>query len=127
MRGTGVPDGEIDRQYLDATAIREQLGWEPAIDLDDGLTRTLAWYRGQIEPTFGGKVLFNAGAGASVPGGTPADDPSNHALYAITVSDIDPAVNPPNTPAPRVCSEPLLPGNLPPIRGTAARPTGRCL
>jgi CDP-glucose 4,6-dehydratase len=32
-RGTGNPSGEIDRQYLDSTKIREQLGWEPAVAL----------------------------------------------------------------------------------------------
>jgi CDP-glucose 4,6-dehydratase len=44
IQGTGVPHGEIDRQYLDATAIRTELGWTPKWDLDSGLRATWAWY-----------------------------------------------------------------------------------
>jgi CDP-glucose 4,6-dehydratase len=43
--GDGVPAGEIDRQYLDATKLREATGWEPRVSLEDGLRRTLDWYR----------------------------------------------------------------------------------
>jgi CDP-glucose 4,6-dehydratase len=43
-RGTGNPSGEIDRQYLDSTKIRKQLGWEPQVDLREGIRRTLEWY-----------------------------------------------------------------------------------
>lgn len=45
IRGTGNPDGEIDRQYLESTKIREVTGWEPQTDLRAGLSRTLEWYR----------------------------------------------------------------------------------
>jgi CDP-glucose 4,6-dehydratase len=48
VRGSGTPHGEIDRQYLDSTAIRERLGWEPAVSLEDGLTRTFGWYRDRV-------------------------------------------------------------------------------
>jgi len=44
VQGTGTPHGEIDRQYLDSAAIREQLGWAPSYDLDQGLAATWAWY-----------------------------------------------------------------------------------
>jgi CDP-glucose 4,6-dehydratase len=44
-RGEGVPEGEIDRQYLAADKIREVTGWRPEVELRDGLTRTLEWYR----------------------------------------------------------------------------------
>lgn len=44
IRGTGTPDGEIDRQYLDSTLIEERLGWKPSWSLRDGLTETFAWY-----------------------------------------------------------------------------------
>ena len=44
-RGAGNPRGEIDRQYLDSAKIRAEIGWEPSVDLRDGLGRTLAWYR----------------------------------------------------------------------------------
>jgi CDP-glucose 4,6-dehydratase len=44
VRGEGTPHGEIDRQYLDSAAIREQLGWEPQWDLERGLATTWQWY-----------------------------------------------------------------------------------
>jgi len=44
IQGTGVPHGEIDRQYLDPTAIREELGWRPRWDLDSGLRAAWEWY-----------------------------------------------------------------------------------
>jgi CDP-glucose 4,6-dehydratase len=43
--GTGNPSGEIDRQYVDSAKLRELTGWHPAVELDDGLARTLEWYR----------------------------------------------------------------------------------
>lgn len=45
VRGTGNPDGEIDRQFVDATKIRELVGWSPAVSLEEGLRRTIVWYR----------------------------------------------------------------------------------
>jgi CDP-glucose 4,6-dehydratase len=44
IQGTGVPDGEIDRQFLDPTAIRDGLGWSPKWDFDSGLRVTWEWY-----------------------------------------------------------------------------------
>jgi CDP-glucose 4,6-dehydratase len=44
IQGSGVPHGEIDRQYLDSAAIREELGWAPKWDLDRGLKATWNWY-----------------------------------------------------------------------------------
>ncbi|MGH2924175.1 MAG: NAD-dependent epimerase/dehydratase family protein [Solirubrobacterales bacterium] len=43
--GEGVPEGEIDRQYLAAERIRDVTGWTPEVELDEGIERTLAWYR----------------------------------------------------------------------------------
>ena len=48
-QGTGNPSGEIDRQYLDSTKIREQLGWQPAVELRKGIERTLEWYAAHPE------------------------------------------------------------------------------
>jgi CDP-glucose 4,6-dehydratase len=48
-RGSGNPSGEIDRQYLDSTKIRERIGWEPRVDLRAGLQRTLDWYAAHSE------------------------------------------------------------------------------
>ena len=55
IQGTGVPHGEIDRQFLDSTAIREELGWTPKWDLDARPARGL------------GLVRANAAASASRP------------------------------------------------------------
>ncbi len=44
VRGSGTPAGEIDRQWLDSTAISEELGWSPRRGLDEGLAETYAWY-----------------------------------------------------------------------------------
>ncbi len=44
-QGEGVPAGEIHRQWLDAGKLEKTTGWSPQVDLRDGLTRTLAWYR----------------------------------------------------------------------------------
>ncbi len=43
--GTGNPDGEIDRQYVDSAKLRGLTGWRPEVDLRNGLARTLEWYR----------------------------------------------------------------------------------
>ena len=45
IRGTGTPAGEIDRQWVDASKLRALTGWEPRVELDEGLRRTIAWYR----------------------------------------------------------------------------------
>jgi CDP-glucose 4,6-dehydratase len=44
IRGGGTPAGEIDRQYVDTSKIRAHTGWQPRVDLEEGLRRTLAWY-----------------------------------------------------------------------------------
>ena len=43
--GPGNPVGEIDRQFVDSTKLRELTGWRPEIELRDGLALTLEWYR----------------------------------------------------------------------------------
>jgi CDP-glucose 4,6-dehydratase len=45
IRGSGNPEGEIDKQYVDATKIRELCGWTPRVSLEEGVRRTLEWYR----------------------------------------------------------------------------------
>jgi len=40
---------EIQDQYLDAGLARERLGWTPRYDFEDGLRRTIAWYRTFLE------------------------------------------------------------------------------
>jgi CDP-glucose 4,6-dehydratase len=58
VRGAGNPEGEIDRQYVDPTKLRELVGWQPTVALEEGLTRTIEWYR------------EHARDGALVPSGT---------------------------------------------------------
>lgn len=45
VRGTGTPHGEIDRQYVDITKLRALTGWAPRVGLEQGLERTVNWYR----------------------------------------------------------------------------------
>jgi nucleoside-diphosphate-sugar epimerase len=45
IRGEGNPAGEIDRQWVDPTKLRETVGWEPSVGLEEGLERTIEWYR----------------------------------------------------------------------------------
>jgi len=49
VRGEGTPHGEIDRQYLDSTAIERELGWTPRWELDRGLAETYAWYEKHLD------------------------------------------------------------------------------
>jgi len=49
VRGAGTPDGEIDRQWVDASKLRALTGWTPAVGLEEGLQRTVAWYRDHPE------------------------------------------------------------------------------
>ena len=39
---------EIVNQYLDAGKARSLLGWRPVFSLDEGLTRTIAWYHDHL-------------------------------------------------------------------------------
>jgi CDP-glucose 4,6-dehydratase len=41
---------EIVDQYLDPTRARKLLGWTPRVTLDEGLARTIAWYRRLLAP-----------------------------------------------------------------------------
>jgi len=45
VRGAGNPAGEIDRQYVDPAKLRALVGWEPRVELEEGLRRTIDWYR----------------------------------------------------------------------------------
>jgi CDP-glucose 4,6-dehydratase len=44
FQGTGTPPGEIDRQWLDSSKLREATGWDSGVVLGEGLGRTIAWY-----------------------------------------------------------------------------------
>ena len=45
VRGTGTPAGEIDRQWVDPSKLTGLSGWQPQVGLDEGLRRTIEWYR----------------------------------------------------------------------------------
>jgi CDP-glucose 4,6-dehydratase len=47
--GTGSLAGEIDRQFVDSSKLREMTGWHAEVELRDGLRRTLEWYRDNPE------------------------------------------------------------------------------
>ena len=57
IRGAGNPDGEIDRQYVDASKLRRLCGWEPIVGLEAGLERTIEWYAAhpEVRPAAGGQ------------------------------------------------------------------------
>lgn len=40
---------DIPRMYCDNNRARQLLGWQPAHSLDEGLRRTIAWYRAELE------------------------------------------------------------------------------
>jgi CDP-glucose 4,6-dehydratase len=44
----GEPSGRRDRQELDSSAIREELGWSAEWDLDRGLAASYEWYRAHL-------------------------------------------------------------------------------
>jgi CDP-glucose 4,6-dehydratase len=45
VRGAGTPHGEIARQWVDSTKLRALSGWRPRFSLEEGLRRTVDWYR----------------------------------------------------------------------------------
>lgn len=45
VQGRDAGHGEIDRQWLDAAKAKRVLGWEPKVGLEEGLKRTIEWYR----------------------------------------------------------------------------------
>jgi NAD dependent epimerase/dehydratase len=42
------PDSEVERLVADITKAKALLGWEPAVDLDEGLRRTIDWLTGSL-------------------------------------------------------------------------------
>jgi CDP-glucose 4,6-dehydratase len=49
IRGSGTPPGEIDRQWVDYSKLHTLTGWEPQLSLEEGLRRTIEWYRAHPE------------------------------------------------------------------------------
>ena len=42
---------DVELRIPNVEKARDELGWEPRVDLDDGLTRTIAWYRSRRPAT----------------------------------------------------------------------------
>jgi CDP-glucose 4,6-dehydratase len=63
VRGRGSLPGEIDRQYLDSARAARVLGWQARVALDDGLRRTVNWYRAFLAPD-GQLAVAGKGAGS---------------------------------------------------------------
>lgn len=64
IRGEGTPPGELGRQWLDSTKLREATGWAPQVDLRDGLGRTIEWYREHPQARAGGEPHADGAVGA---------------------------------------------------------------
>ena len=45
IQGQAIPYREIDRQYVDSSKLNELTGWQPRVSLEEGLRRTVDWYR----------------------------------------------------------------------------------
>ena len=45
IQGQTIPYREIDRQYVDSSKLNELTGWQPRVSLEEGLRRTVDWYR----------------------------------------------------------------------------------
>ena len=46
-----MPDrlGHVRRHAVDATKLKEHLGWEPTIPFEQGIVETITWYRTHSE------------------------------------------------------------------------------
>ncbi len=40
---------DIPRSVGDSSKARKELGWRPRVDFEDGMKRTVAWYRSQLD------------------------------------------------------------------------------
>ena len=54
---TGDRPGQVFRHTVDASKAKRLLGWEPSVSFEEGLERTIAWYR--ATPT-GGEAIVDA-------------------------------------------------------------------
>jgi CDP-glucose 4,6-dehydratase len=49
VRGSGLQGGEIIRQWVDSSKLRRMSGWAPQVTLEEGLRRTVEWYRHYLD------------------------------------------------------------------------------
>jgi UDP-glucose 4-epimerase len=45
----GERPGDVEASYASSEKLRTELGWEPQVDLEEGLRRTIAHYRERLE------------------------------------------------------------------------------
>jgi len=45
VQGSAVLDGEVERQLIDYGKLQAATGWAPSVGLEDGIERTVQWYR----------------------------------------------------------------------------------
>ena len=45
VRGRGTPSGEVGDEDIDSAKLRAATGWAPRVGLEEGLRRTVEWYR----------------------------------------------------------------------------------
>ena len=43
--GSGTPEGEIGRQYMDSSKLERLTGWSAQTSLEEGIAQTIDWYR----------------------------------------------------------------------------------
>lgn len=48
VQGEGTPPGEIERQWVDYERLHRLTGWSPTVSLEEGLRRTVDWYRHHV-------------------------------------------------------------------------------
>ncbi len=53
LRGSGVPEGEISRHWIDSAKLQQLTDWEPKTGHEQGLSLTLDWYRQHPEVLLG--------------------------------------------------------------------------
>jgi UDP-glucuronate 4-epimerase len=47
VRALPAQPGDVERTWADVSRAREELGWEPRVDLDSGLDLFVEWFRGE--------------------------------------------------------------------------------
>jgi GDP-D-mannose 3', 5'-epimerase len=59
LRHVEGPQGVRGRNS-DNTRLREVLGWEPAVDLEEGLRPTYEWIAGRVRPKIAGRRVLTS-------------------------------------------------------------------
>jgi len=60
-----LPQDDPTQRQPDITRARQWLGWEPGIQLEEGLTRTIAWFRERVDRRGGPGIGITASSPAT--------------------------------------------------------------